>query len=432
MLLNDTHTSPVRKLTLWATLLCLFLSAGLRAEETAEVKMDLLPSGAMQKLGGYRPQLLKLSADKPADLKKAPDLAAPLFGAIHFGEKSYLVVLDEPEGKDATLYVDANANGDLTDDPACTWTKKVGKGRNGTDLTMYNGSFKLPLQTGDKPTMVSISAYRFDKNDPQRANLKTTLLYYSDYAYDGQITLADAKYHAMLADDMASGDFRGTKDSPNGSRVRLLIDLNGDGAFSPRGEMFDAAKPFNIKGTSWVLADLSAGGSFKIVKSDTAVAEVLPPPDHSVGKTITPFKATRMDGVAVNFPADYKGKVVMLDFWATWCVPCMVSMPGLVKAYNDDHPKGLEVLGISLDQPNAADRVKSVTADKGMTWPQVYDGKYWKADVADLYGINAIPAAFLVDGDTGEILANGESLRGDGLAKTLDDALAKKAEKGKK
>jgi thiol-disulfide isomerase/thioredoxin len=431
MLSNKTHTSLLRKATLLAALLCLFLGAALRAEETAEVKMDLLPSGATPKLGAYRPQLLKLSADKPDELKKAPDLAAPLFGAIHFGDKSYLVVLDEPEGKDATLYVDANANGDLTDDPACTWTKKVVKGRNGIDLTMYNGSFKLPLQTGDKPAMVSLSAYRFDKNDPQRAALKTTFLYYSDYAHDGEITLAGAKYHAMLTDDMASGDFRGKKDSPNGSGVRLLIDLNGDGKFSPRGEMFDAAKPFNIKGTSWVIADLTAGGAFKIVKSAVAVAEVLPPPDNSVGKTITPFKATRMDGTAVNFPADYKGKIVMLDFWATWCGPCMGEVPGLVKAYNDAHPKGFEILGISLDQPNAADHVKSVTADKGMTWPQVYDGKFWQAEVAGLYGINSIPAAFLVDGDTGEILANGESLRGENLAKTLDDALAKKAEKKK-
>ncbi len=416
---------------LLAALFCLVYGGGVRADETAEAKMDLLPSGAMPKLGGYRPQLLKLSADKPEDLKKCPDLGAPLYGAIRFGDKSYLIVLDEPEGKDATLYVDANANGDLTDDPACTWTKKTVQGPGGKELTMYNGSFKLPLQTGDKPAMVSLSAYRFDKNDPQRAALKTTFLYYCDYAYDGEITLAGAKYHAMLTDDLASGDFRGKKNAPNGSGVRLLIDVNGDGKFNPRGEMFDATKPFNIKGNSWVLADVTAGGSFKIVKSDNPVAEVLPPPDHSVGKKITAFKATRMDGTAVNFPTDYKGKIVMLDFWATWCGPCMGEVPGLVKAYTDAHPKGFEILGISLDQPNAADRVKSVTADKGMTWPQVYDGKFWQAEVADQYGINSIPSAFLVDGDTGEILANGEDLRGENLVKTLEKALAKKTEKEK-
>jgi len=396
---------------------------------TANAKLNLVAKGGMRKMGGYRPQLLKMSADKPEGLKKAPNLAAPLYGAIEFGGAPHLVVLDEPDGKNATLYVDANGNGDLTDDPATKWDKRELKMPDGKTLYQYMGEFTLPLGAGDKPEMVSLGAYRFDKNDPQRAQLKDTFLYYADYAYEGDVTLGGKTYHALLTDDLASGDFRGSKkEGAGGSGVRLLLDLNGDKQFNPRGEMFDAAKPFNIGGTSWKLADMTAGGQFKIAKSDVAVAEVQPPPDHSVGKKITPFKATRMDGTAVSFPADYKGKVVMLDFWATWCGPCMGEVPGLVKTYNEYHPKGMDILGISLDQPNAADKVKSVTADKGMTWPQVYDGKFWKAEVADMYAINSIPAAFLVDGDTGEILAAGNDLRGDNLAESVKKALAKKTE----
>ena len=399
-----------------------------RADDTASADLKILPSGAMPKLGGYMPQRLTLSTDKPADLKKAPELSAPLYGTLKFGGKDYLIALDEPDGKDATLHVDANGNGDLTDDEAATWTKKEFPAGNGKTATQYMGHFTLPLQTGDKPTRVTLAAYRFDKNDPQRAALKSTLLYYSDYALDGDITLAGAKYHAMLADDFATGDFRGNKDGPS-SGVRLLIDLNHDGNFARRGEIFDAAKPFNISGTTWKLSDMTAGGSFKIVKSDEAVAEIKPPADHSVGKPITAFKATRMDGTAVNFPADYKGKIVMLDFWATWCGPCMGEVPGLVKNYNEYHPKGMEILGISLDQPNAAEKVKTVTADKGMSWPQVYDGKFWQAEIAQLYAIESIPAAFLVDGDTGDIIASGNALRGEALADTLKTAFAKKAAK---
>jgi peroxiredoxin len=399
-----------------ALLLITILSVPALAEDTAEVNMTLLKSGAMQKLGGYIPQRLELSDKKPDDLKKAPDLASPLYGSIKFGGASYLIAIDEPEGQEAKLYVDSNGNGDLTDEKPIAW--KANKYGSQKQFTQYQGEMTLPLGTGDKAEMVSLGVYRFDKTDPQRAALKNSLFYYRDYAWDGDITLNGAKYHAMLSDDRASGE--------PAKAGRLMIDVNGDGAFSPRGESFDASKPFNIKGTSWKLASAEAGGSFKIVKSDEAVAEVLPPPDHSVGKQITAFKTKKMDGTEVNFPTDYKGKIVMLDFWATWCGPCMGEVPGLVKAYDEFHPQGFEILGISLDQPKSEDKVKTVTADKGMTWPQVYDGKFWKAEIADLYGINSIPAAFLVDGDTGKILAAGNSLRGEQLAKTLKAALEKK------
>jgi hypothetical protein len=84
-------------------------------------------------------------------------------------------------------------------------------------------------------------------------------------------------------------------------------------------------------------------------------------------------------------------------------------------------------LGISLDQPDSADKVKTVTAQNQMTWPQVYDGKYWASAVAQLFGIDSIPHPFLIDGDTGKIVAEGDVLRGDELVNTLTAALAEKA-----
>src|SRR5258706_12540839 len=111
-----------------------------RADDSADVKMTLIPSGAMQKLGGYMPQRLELSPDKPAELKKAPELVAPLYGSIKFGGASYLVVVDEPEGKDAKLFVDTNGNGDLTDDPALTWKTAAYKGQGDKEFIQCTGA----------------------------------------------------------------------------------------------------------------------------------------------------------------------------------------------------------------------------------------------------------------------------------------------------
>jgi peroxiredoxin len=396
--------------------------------QTAEVKMELMAEGAMRKIGGYQPQQLKLVTNKPATLKNGPNSKAALYGTIPFGGAKKLVVLDEPEGADAKLYVDANGNGDVMDDPATQWEKKVVQGQNGQSMTQYSGNIKLPLGKDENAPVVNLGAYRFDKNDPNRAQFKQTLFYYRDYALEGEVTLGGNKYPAMLVDDKATGDFSG-KGAAAGAIPRLMIDRNSDGKFDFRSESFEVTKAFNIGGTTWKMSELKSDGSFKLAVSSEKVAEIKPPPNHSVGQKITAFKAKKMDGKTVNFPEDYKGKVVLLDFWATWCGPCMVEVPELVRAYGEFQPKGVEILGISLDQPNSADRVKSVTGEHKMTWPQVYDGKFWKAEIAQLYDVHSIPAAFLVDGDTGEILAVGNSLRGPNLAKTFEAALEKKGKK---
>jgi hypothetical protein len=103
--------------------IALALSVG-RTDDVPKVQMVLLPTGAAKTVGQYRLQLVTLSAEKPPELRKFPAVAAPLHGSIKFGGKSYLVVIiDEAEGKDAAICVDANRNGDLTDDPRVGWRK---------------------------------------------------------------------------------------------------------------------------------------------------------------------------------------------------------------------------------------------------------------------------------------------------------------------
>src|SRR5262249_9189031 len=124
-------------------------------------------------------------------------------------QRTTLIIIDEPDGKDARLFVDSNGNGDVTDDPQAEWTGKAAPSDSGQTLTQYNGGASIELGTPDHPFPAHLGMYRFDKNDPNRPQLKNTLLYYADYAYEGDITLGEKTFKAMLVDRMATGDFRG-------------------------------------------------------------------------------------------------------------------------------------------------------------------------------------------------------------------------------
>lgn len=108
------------------------------------------------------------------------------------------------------------------------------------------------------------------------------------------------------------------------------------------------------------------------------------------------FNSEAMDGRPVS-PADYRGKVVLIDYWATWCSPCMEEMPNVVRIYRKYHEQGLEIIGVSLDREGAEQTIREVMNEYGMTWRQVYDGKYWQAELARLNNIRSIPATFLID-----------------------------------
>ena len=146
-------------------------------------------------------------------------------------------------------------------------------------------------------------------------------------------------------------------------------------------------------------------------------------PDLTAGHQALAFTATDVNGKTVHFPADFKGKLVLLDFWATWCGPCMGEVPNIVKTYNALHPRGFEILGISLDNAQTLKNIGPVTQRKGMSWDQVADGQYWQAAVAKLYGIHSIPHAFIINGTTGVIVAEGNGVRGANLLPAVQRGL---------
>lgn len=105
---------------------------------------------------------------------------------------------------------------------------------------------------------------------------------------------------------------------------------------------------------------------------------------------------TSLDGRPVDL-AKLRGKVVLIDFWATWCGPCIAELPNIKKVYAAYHDKGFEIVGISLDKQEERQKLVDFVAQNDMPWPQHFDGKYWKNEIAVKYGINGIPAMFLID-----------------------------------
>jgi len=120
----------------------------------------------------------------------------------------------------------------------------------------------------------------------------------------------------------------------------------------------------------------------------------------AIGSKVPDMSQKTPDGETVSL-SDFKGKYLLIDFWASWCAPCREFNPEMVKLYNKYHDMGLDILGISLDK-NAEDWKKAIT-DDGLVWHHVSDLKYWDNEISRYFGINSIPAIILVDRDGGII-----------------------------
>jgi peroxiredoxin len=140
-----------------------------------------------------------------------------------------------------------------------------------------------------------------------------------------------------------------------------------------------------------------------------------------IGATAMDFTQNDTLGKPVTL-SSFRGRYVLLDFWASWCGPCRAENPNVVKAYTKYHPKGFDILSVSLDRPGDKDKwLKAIHTD-GLGWAHVSDLQFWNNAVAKEYGIQSIPQNFLID-PQGKII--GKGLRGDELEKKLSEIFSK-------
>lgn len=139
-----------------------------------------------------------------------------------------------------------------------------------------------------------------------------------------------------------------------------------------------------------------------------------------VGKPAPNFSAPSPEGKTISLKESL-GKVTIIDFWASWCGPCRAENPNVVALYNEFHPQGLNIIGVSLDKD--ATKWKDAIAKDGLNWPHVSNLKFWDEPIAKQYNVQSIPATFILDAK-GNIVA--KDLRGDALRAKVKELLGVK------
>jgi thiol-disulfide isomerase/thioredoxin len=277
------------------------------------------------------------------------------------------------------------------------WQKKVQK----TNLNLGEESYMLAL--------ARFALARLDADPTKTQALAAKEL--ADYALaHGTFPKSSKDFSGFLADTISksASDAIGAGDIKRAEKLLLIavdVSINPDSIYAYAGDQLlkterNDAHEFLTRFLAQALTSkkLTTNAKHKILTFIYANRQQQQAQKQTTSKaeSFVPFTGPGVDGKDISV-SDFKGKVLLVDFWATWCGPCIIEMPDVVRLYKKYKGKGLRILGVSLDHPNSKDRIIRTMKDKDMDWPVIYDGGYWQAEAAVMNNIRSIPMMYLID-----------------------------------
>ena len=353
---------------------------------------------------------IHLIDQKPAAITKEPVyVGTPKYGAFPIGNGPKSVtyfVIDDVKGLSGKIYVDKNQNGDLTDDGPANWDSefiKYGQ-TNQTSTIRLHASWGTPVEeTESGDYTLSLAHY----------SGATGVGYYRITGRVATIRLGEKLYPIVLGESGNDGIYTVPADADLTRKPEMLyIDLLGgvspdapspvvDPASKHRFFGFNIAHLVEVEGR-WYFARPSISGAILKAQETTSPAETIKSPASaqtlSVGEQAPAFTVQNPEGKPLSL-ADFKGKVVILDFWATWCGPSQASMPGLEKVYQKIKDQNVVVLSVNVDDEKApVDKWIATHAGKDFHFTFGFDpaGRGKNSVANSTYKVNAIPAIFVI------------------------------------